>query len=160
VPLRNNSRKFYCFFSLFPAGSVIFLFWPSFYRVSSFDTFLAVCLPRLVRLALTLLSVNVLGLFPLNCHVYDYGLAIVAPTSLCLCPGCAFQHISVYMCVCASVRACELALLTRTILSLFVRMFPFDTTTQRADQLHHENALSCMFCFGKELHHPALSVLH
>jgi len=34
---------------LFLVGSVIFLFWPSFYPVSSFHTCLAVCLPMLVN---------------------------------------------------------------------------------------------------------------
>ena len=96
----NNNRKFCCFFLvLFPVGYIIFLFWPSLYRVSSFDNCLALCLPRLVHLTLTRLSVHVLGLLKLNCYVHDYGLTTVAPTSLCLCPGWAFQHLSGCLCV-------------------------------------------------------------
>jgi len=98
------------FLVLFPVGSVIFLFWPSFYRVSSFDTCLSVCLRSLVRLTLTLLSVNVLGLLTLNCHVYDYGLAIVAPNSLCVrvVPFSIYLSVYICVCVCVCVRVCEL----------------------------------------------------
>ena len=76
--------------------------------------------------------------------MYDYGLAIVAPTSLCLCPGWTFQHLPGFMCVlclCVRVRACVRVSTFNMYHSLSLSGYSLvDTMTERAVQLHHDNA--------------------